>query len=168
MCPVARSALHSKVAYTAWVPLQAMQTEQQQEQPAAASTAAAAAEQLHHSHIQQPHTAAAGGVPAAPPPSPAAPALTPPPGVVLPAWTLSPRMLRCALLLSPDEELGDEGDLFIEQAVIAVSVSCVCDCRGAVEEVRRPHPAHTRRPRPHPPSHTPCTCRPATSCRRCS
>jgi hypothetical protein len=34
---------------------------------------------------------------------------------------LSPRMLRAALLLSPDESLTDDVDLFIEQAVIAVS-----------------------------------------------
>jgi hypothetical protein len=31
-------------------------------------------------------------------------------------------MLRAALLLSPDEVLSDDVDLFIEQAVIAVSV----------------------------------------------
>jgi hypothetical protein len=47
----------------------------------------------------------------------AAPAAT---SVVLPAWTLSPLMLREALLLHPTTDIGDEGDLFLEQAVIAV------------------------------------------------
>jgi hypothetical protein len=40
-------------------------------------------------------------------------------------------MLRSALLLSPDEPLGDDAELFVDQAVIAVS-SVICVCQQGV------------------------------------
>ncbi|KAF8061133.1 NAA35 [Scenedesmus sp. PABB004] len=97
-CALSRSALHIQVSYNAWLP-PALQPPPVQHGGAAAHDAGGGE---------------AGAAAAAEPPPP-----PPLPDVPVPAWTLSPRMLRASLSLSPDEPLGDDGELFVEQAVIA-------------------------------------------------
>jgi hypothetical protein len=153
---VARSALHLQISYTTWVPQPQQQQQQQQQQPAAGADAgsgsAAATPSLpahapdQHTHIQQPHTAAAAAAAGADADSAAAAAdaaaaaaaaaaasavVAAAAAAGLPPWVLSPQMVRAALLLSAHEELGEMGDVFVEQAVIAVrwrAHACVCVC----------------------------------------
>jgi hypothetical protein len=131
------------VSYNAWVPQVSQQQhpqQQQQQQQAQDSTTAAADstyDAKHHQHhiptpSHAPRAAAAAAADAAAngTANPAAAAAAAAPrgsssstaaAAAVPVWCLSPRMLRAALLLYPESELGDDGELFMEQAVIAAS-----------------------------------------------
>ncbi|WIA23577.1 hypothetical protein OEZ85_000294 [Tetradesmus obliquus] len=143
-CATSRSAMHIQVSYNAWVPQvsqqqqQPSQQQQQQDDTAAAAAADGSYDAKHHQHhiptpSHPPGSAAAAAEPAngtPPPPAAAAAAAAAAPrgssrssssSPVVPVWCLSPRMLRASLLLDPEADLGDDGELFMEQAVIAAS-----------------------------------------------